>query len=263
MRFTETFLVVDGHVAEGKLPPTRPCETSTPGNYDEMAESAVLFDIDGTLVDSNYLHIHAWQRAFDEVGLDVEAWRIHQRIGMDGSTLLDEVAPSAGSDAKERLSDLHTRFYLQTADLIRPLRGARRLLDAVAATGLQVILATSAPEEELVVLRKVLGRDDIVSAVTTSEDVETAKPDPGIVETALARGGIGPDQAVFVGDSVWDIRAASRAGVQCIGLQSGGLDRLRLEAEGAVAVFENPEDLLGHLPESAIGRLAEGVRQRV
>lgn len=221
-----------------------------------MTAAAVLFDIDGTLVDSNYLHVHAWHRAFSELGVDVESWRVHRRIGMDGSALLDELVPDLSDDVADRLTDLHSSFYRETTGLLEPLPGALRLLDAVAAAGLQVVLATSAPEDELKELRRVLDREDILSAVTSSEDVETAKPEPGIVEVALERAGVEPDRAVFVGDSVWDIRAATRAGVACIGLESGGTDRRLLLAEGAVAVFENPLDLLEHLDDSPIGTWA-------
>lgn len=222
-----------------------------------MPTPAILFDIDGTLVDSNYLHVHAWQRAFAEVGVDVESWRIHRGIGMDGSSLLDELLPDAtGEDTKDRAKDLHSRFYQETAHLLKPLPGTRRLLDLVAATGLQVVLATSAPEDELALLRKVLDQEEIVSAVTSSGDVDTAKPRPDIVEVALQRAGVGADAAVFIGDSIWDIRAAARAGVECIGVESGGVDRLRLQEEGAVAVYRNPRDLADQLDDSPIGRLA-------
>jgi HAD superfamily hydrolase (TIGR01509 family) len=222
-----------------------------------MPTPAVLFDIDGTLVDSNYLHVHAWQRAFAEVGVDVEAWRIHRGIGMDGSSLLEELTPedSSSEDTKARAKDLHSRFYQETAHLLKPLPGTRRLLDLVAATGLQVVLATSAPEDELALLRKVLDQEEIVSAVTSSGDVDTAKPKPDIVEVALQRAGVQADRAVFVGDSIWDIRAAARAGVECIGVESGGVDRLRLQDEGAVAVYRNPHDLADQFDDSPIGRL--------
>jgi HAD superfamily hydrolase (TIGR01509 family) len=221
-----------------------------------MTAAAVLFDIDGTLVDSNYLHVHAWHRAFDELGMDVESWRIHRRIGMDGSALLDDLVPNLPDDVSDRLKDLHSRYYQESTGLLKPLSGALRLLDVVAASGLQVVLATSAPEDELKELRRVLDRDDIVSAVTSSEDVETAKPEPGIVEVALKKAGVEPDRAVFVGDTVWDIRAAARAGVSCICLESGGIDRRLLFAEGAVAVFENPLDLVDHVDDSMIGQWA-------
>jgi HAD superfamily hydrolase (TIGR01509 family) len=215
---------------------------------------AVLFDIDGTLVDSNYLHVHAWQRAFTEVGLEVQSWRIHRCIGMDGSALIDELASGQTYDSA-RLKDLHSRCYAETADLIQLLPGARALLDAVADLGLQVVLATSAPENELSILRKVLQRDDIVSATTSSGDVDTAKPDPDIVRVALDRAGVGPDRAVFVGDSVWDVAAAARAGVECLCLRSGGISQAELEYVGATAVFDDPADLLAHLGDTRIDRL--------
>jgi HAD superfamily hydrolase (TIGR01509 family) len=225
-----------------------------------MTAPAVLFDIDGTLVDSNYLHVHAWHRAFADLGMDVESWRIHRRIGMDGSKLLEELVPNLSDDVAGRLSDLHSGYYQETTGLLRPFSGALRLLDEVAASGLQVVLATSAPEKELAVLRKVLERDDIVSAITSSEDVDTAKPEPGIVDVAMAKAGVEPERAVFVGDTVWDIRASARAGVSCICLESGGIDRRLLFAEGAVAVFENPLDLVDHLDDSVIGKWAAEVR---
>ena len=226
-----------------------------------MSTAAVLFDVDGTLVDSNYLHVHAWQRAFAEVGVDVEAWRIHRGIGMDGSSLLEELLSEVschgdGDDVSARAKDLHSRFYMETAHLLKPLPGARRLLDLVAATGLQVVLATSAPEDELALLRKLLDQEDVISAVTSSDDVDVAKPKPDIVEVALQRAGVDADGAVFVGDAIWDIRAATRAGVECIGVQSGGVDLLRLREEGAVAVYRNPGDLADHLDDSPIGHLA-------
>lgn len=223
-----------------------------------MTSAAVLFDIDGTLIDTNYLHVHAWHRAFQEVGANVEAWRIHHRIGMDGSELLADLLPNPSDASAERAKDLHLRFYLETAGLIRPLNDGRELLDAVAALGLQVVLATSAPEKELAILREVLDREDIVSAVTSSKDVETAKPRPDIVEVALDRAGVAPPQAIFVGDTVWDVRAAARAGVRCVGLRSGGIGRRELEAEGAVAVYENPRDLITQLRDSPIGSLLDG-----
>jgi HAD superfamily hydrolase (TIGR01509 family) len=216
---------------------------------------AVLFDIDGTLVDSNYLHVHAWQRAFTEVGLQVESWRIHRCIGMDGSSLIEELG-SGDIEDPGRLEGLHSNFYAETVGLLRPLPGARTLLDAVADLGLQVVLATSAPEDELTALRKVLDCDDIVSAITSSGDVETAKPDPDIVRVALDRAGVGPDRAVFVGDSVWDVAAAARAGVECVCLRSGGISQAELEYAGATAVFSDPRDLAEHLGDTRIGRLA-------
>ena len=220
----------------------------------------MLFDVDGTLIDSNYLHIHAWYRAFTEAKVEVEAWRIHRSIGMDGSTLLASLAEHADDDTRARLKDLHSRYYQETAPLLRPLPGARELLEAVEKLGLQIVLATSAPEDELSVLREVLASDDLVSAVTSSNDVDTAKPEPDIVQVALERAGVDAAHAVFVGDTVWDVEACKRAGVPTIALLSGGVSRGELETAGAQAVFDNPRDLCKHLDSTAIGALAMAVQ---
>ncbi len=220
-----------------------------------LSTPAVLFDVDGTLVDSNYLHVYAWQRAFSQVGFDVEAWRIHRSIGIDGSILVRSLTGDQSGDVVDRLKHAHAQFYRETVGMLRALPGARALLDEVAALGLQVVLATSAPKDELSILREVLGRDDILSAVTSSADVDTAKPQPDIVEVALQRAGVTADRAVFVGDTIWDIRAASRAGVSCVCVRSGGIARQELEAEGATAVFDNPCQLLEEIATSPIGAL--------
>lgn len=222
---------------------------------DEQRAPAVLFDVDGTLVDSNYLHVHAWARAFAEVSIPVETWRIHRSIGADGSELVDSLSGGAADDVQKRLKDLHTQFYEETTSLLSPLPGARELLDRVASLGLQVVLATSAPENELSILRKVLDRDDLVSTATSSGDVSTAKPQPDIVEVALERAGVAADRAVFVGDAVWDAEASKRAGVHSIGVLSGGVSRGELQEAGASAVFENALDLCEHIEDSPIGRL--------
>jgi HAD superfamily hydrolase (TIGR01509 family) len=221
------------------------------------ARPAVLFDVDGTLVDSNYLHVHAWYRAFEEVGVGVEAWRIHRSIGMDGSTLVATLAEDADDATRERAKDLHSRYYKETASLLRPLPGARDLLERVKALGLQVVLATSAPDDELEILRKVLDRDDLVDAVTSSKDVDTAKPKPDIIEVALDRAGVDCAHAVFIGDAVWDVEACERAGVPTIAVLSGGVSRGELENAGAKAVFENARELCEHLKGTPIANLAQ------
>jgi HAD superfamily hydrolase (TIGR01509 family) len=223
---------------------------------DEQRAPAVLFDVDGTLVDSNYLHVHAWLRAFDEISIPVEAWRIHRSIGMDGAELVDSLSGGADDDVAKRLKDLHSQYYRQTTPLLSALPGARELLDRVADLGLQVVLATSAPEDELSTLREVLDREDVISTATSSEDVDTAKPQPDIVAVALERAGISADRAVFVGDAVWDAEASGRAGVQSIGVLSGGVSRAELEKAGASSVYENAADLCRHLEDSPIGHLA-------
>ncbi|MGE5697447.1 MAG: HAD family hydrolase [Candidatus Sericytochromatia bacterium] len=216
---------------------------------------AVLFDIDGTLVDSNYLHVHAWARAFHDVGIAADSWRIHRSIGLDGSTLVKTLSGDADDDTKERLKDLHSRYYNELTPLLRVLPGAREVLDRVASMGLQVVLATSAPHDELSILREVLDRDDLVSEMTSSADVDTAKPQPDIIRVALDRAGVTADRAVFVGDSVWDTEACRRAGVTSIGVLSGGMSREELTAGGARMVLEDARQLTEQIGDTPIADL--------
>jgi HAD superfamily hydrolase (TIGR01509 family) len=216
---------------------------------------AVLFDVDGTLVDSNYLHVHAWYRAFHDADVEVEAWRIHRSIGMDGSTLVKSLADNLDEDTGSRLKDLHSRYYKETAPLLRRLPGARELLEAVDRLGLQVVLATSAPEDELSILRQVLACDELVSAVTSSKDVDTAKPQPDIVNVALQRAEVDAEHAVFIGDTVWDVEACNRAGLPTLAVLSGGVSRDELENAGAHAVFENTQELYERIDDTLIAKL--------
>ena len=220
---------------------------------------AILFDIDGTLVDSNYLHVSAWLRAFDAEGLPADGWRIHRCIGMDGTTLVRTLTGDASQDVLDRLKNRHSEFYKETTALLEPLPGARDLLRWVAGHGLQAVLATSAPEDELATLREILDCEEVISAVTSSDDVDTAKPKPDIVQVALDRAGVSAKDAVFLGDSVWDCEAAKRAGVPSIGVQSGGVSPAELMEAGASEVFEDPGDLLAHVDSTLIGELARRV----
>ncbi|MET4581028.1 HAD superfamily hydrolase (TIGR01549 family) [Conyzicola nivalis] len=219
---------------------------------DTPARAAVLFDIDGTLVDSNYLHIDAWDRAFTGVGHPVDLWKIHRAIGMDSGklleTLLGDDASALGDDAKER----HTAVYMESTDRLRAISGADELLAELARRGHSVVLATSAPEGELKILLGVLDVDDAVQAVTSAEDVGTAKPDPDIIHVALDRAGASADAAVMVGDSVWDMGAATRAGVRSIGVLSGGFGREELVSAGAAEVYDDVVDLLEKLDSSLL-----------
>lgn len=219
---------------------------------------AVLFDVDGTLVDTNYLHVHAWARAFREENIDVESWRIHRSIGMDGSTLVANLSGDASDDVQQRLKDRHSSLYKDGADLIVRLPGARELLHHLAEQGVRVVLASSAPEDELAITRKILDSDDVIAAATSSKDVDTAKPDPDIVEVALKRAGVSAEQAVFVGDAVWDGEAATRVGVPFVGVRCGGVADSELEKAGAQAVFDDPLELLRRLDTTVIGAHLHG-----
>lgn len=220
---------------------------------------AVLFDVDGTLVDSNYVHVHAWVRAFEVEDQPVAAWRVHRSIGMDGDTLIRSLARGADEAVLSRLKDHHSQFYREAAAQLTVLPGARALLRRVSDLGMHVVLATSAPEDELMLLRRVLDCDDVISMVTSSRDVEMAKPDPGIVNVALERAGVSASCAVFVGDSTWDALAARRAGVVTIGLRSGGVGTCELDCAGASVIYDDPRDLLEHLDESPIAALSDRV----
>jgi HAD superfamily hydrolase (TIGR01509 family) len=211
--------------------------------------------MDGTLVDSNYVHVNAWQRAFREIGQPVDAWRIHHAIGMGSpqllSFLLGEAAERLGDQAKR----LHSDFYRQASSLLRPFDRARDLITEVARRGAVVVLATSAAPDELAVVRSLLDVEEFFSAVTSSEDVEVAKPEPELVYVALDRVGVQADRAVFVGDAVWDVLAATRAGVPCVGLLSGGISAAELTDAGAVAVYDDAAALLRVLDQSPLARL--------
>ncbi len=237
------------------MPPREPpacARTLTCVVDDQGSVRAVLFDIDGTLVDSNYLHVDAWQRAFDEVGHPVDAWRIHRAIGMDSDKLLDAVLGDDKTNTGDRAKRLHAEYLTASAVRFRTFPGARQLLSAVDSLGVRAVLCTSAPQDELERLLAVLDAGDAVFAVTSAEDVDQAKPDPGIIRAALGKAGVSAGHAVMLGDTVWDVVAAARAGVPCVGVLSGGISRADLVDAGAIAVYEDVADLLRNLEASPL-----------
>lgn len=201
--------------------------------------AAVLLDVDGTLVDSNYLHVFAWLDAFIEVGHPVAAWKVHRAIGMDAALLLAELLGEDADRLGESAESAHTRRYAELAHDLAVLPDARELIDTLAHGGITVVLATSAPPAELDRLRKVLDVEQDLTAVTDADEVNTAKPAPDIVSVALAKARVAPDKALFVGDSVWDVKAAAAAGVACIGVRSGGISAEELLQAGAIAAYDD------------------------
>ncbi|GAA4155878.1 HAD family hydrolase [Gryllotalpicola daejeonensis] len=208
---------------------------------------AVLFDIDGTLVDSNYLHVAAWHRAFQATGEQVDAWRIHRGIGQDSATLLSSLVGERSDEWVEHAKSLHTRFYEDLASRLRVFDGARELITELDRRGVRVVLATSAPEDELSLLTGLLAVDDAVYATTSADDVDTAKPDPDIIGIALERAGVGAAEAIMIGDAVWDMKASRRAGVTPYAVLSGGVGAEELREAGAQGVFEDARAVLEHL----------------
>jgi HAD superfamily hydrolase (TIGR01509 family) len=210
-------------------------------------QPVVLLDVDGTLVDSNYLHVDAWVRAFGDVGLTIDSWRVHRVIGMGSSQLVDALAGQDAERVRKAVTDAHSAYYADAADRLRAFTGARELVRALAERGARPVLATSAAPDDLERLRAVLDVDDELHAVTGGGDVEAAKPEPDLVVAALDAAGVSADQAVFVGDTVWDVEASGRAGVPCIAVRSGGIGDAELLRAGAVALYDDVAALLADL----------------
>ena len=217
--------------------------------------TAAAFDVDGTLVDTTYLHAVTWWEAFGQAGYDVPMAHIHRAIGMGSDQLLDALLPAdRDRDGDGSIRAAHSALYATYWSRIRPLPGAAELLRTCKKRGLRVVLASSADEREFAALRAALHADDAIDAATSSADVEHTKPAPDLVQTALDKARVRPDAAVFVGDTVWDVQACAKAGVVCIGLLSGGIGRDELLCAGAVEIYEGPAELLASLPESILGR---------
>jgi len=215
---------------------------------------AALFDVDGTLVDTNYLHAVTWWEAFAQAGFQVPMTDIHRAIGMGSDQLLGKLLPSdRDTDADADMRAAHSTLYATYWSRLRPLPGAADLLRACKKRGLAVVLASSADEPEFNALRAALDAEDAIDAATFAGDVDSSKPAPDLVQAALDRVGVPAQEAVFTGDTVWDVQACRKAGVPCIGLLSGGISRAELTGAGAAEVYPGPADLLAALPGSLLG----------
>ncbi|MDG4824307.1 HAD family hydrolase [Asanoa sp. WMMD1127] len=217
------------------------------------APAGVFFDVDGTLVDTTYLHAVTWWEGFRAGDYDVPVAQIHRAVGMGSDRLLDHLLGAERDRSRDEvIRAVHGERYGAFLDQLRPLPGAANLLRAVHERGQRVALASSATPEELAAMRKALDVDDVVDVATSSGDAERSKPDPDIIQAALDQAGLAADQVVYVGDSIWDVAACARLGVPCVALTCGGTSRGELAGAGAVAVYEDPADLLAHLDESPL-----------
>ena len=220
-----------------------------------MSMPALVFDLDGTLVDSVYQHVLAWHEALHVSGMELSVWRIHRRIGMSGGlfarALLRETGREVDDALRERLQELHAKAYRRRIDQVRPLPGARELLRRLSELDCPWAIATSGRIESAGPTLTLLDVPKDVPVVTRDQ-VAHAKPNPDLFIEAARRLGVDAMDAVVIGDSVWDLLAARRARMLGVGLLSGGYGKEELERAGAYRVYEEPAELLRHLDEIGV-----------
>jgi HAD superfamily hydrolase (TIGR01509 family) len=217
--------------------------------------TAFVFDLDGTLVDSVYHHVLAWQEALDRDGIALSVWRIHRKIGMSGGLLANALLRETGRPVTQedaaRLRRLHAETYAARITQVRPLPGANDLLSTLTRLGVPWAIATSGHAESAGPTIALLDVPEGVPVITRDE-VRWAKPDPDLFVTAAERLGVAAADAVVVGDSVWDLLAARRARALGVGVLSGGYGEDELQRAGAYRVYQDPADLLAHLDEVGV-----------
>lgn len=213
----------------------------------------VLFDVDGTLVDSNYLHTVAWSRALADAGEWAPMNAIHRLIGMGSDTFL----PTLIGRADELIADGWKAHYDKLIGEVRAFPESGELLRDLAAAGVTVVLATSAPTEHLAYLVSRIEADGSIDTMTTADDVQRSKPDPEIFLTAMERSGGDADSTFVVGDSVWDIEAATAARLPCVAVESGGFSEAELTDAGAIAVYRDVAAIRHHLGSGALAALLD------
>ncbi|MEU6390848.1 HAD family hydrolase [Streptomyces sp. NPDC046939] len=220
-----------------------------------MSARAAVFDVDGTLADTTHLHTVCWWEALRQAGHRVPMAAVHGAIGLGSSDLLDHLlGKDRDTEEDASLSAAHKTLYATWFERLAPVQGAADLLRRLHADGWSVVLATSAEGSELEALRAAIDADDAIDATASSDDVEEGKPAPEPVQHALDLVGAKAEDSVFVGDSVWDMKAARAAGVVPLGVLSGGISRAELEKAGAEAVYADTAELLRELDDSAFGK---------
>lgn len=217
----------------------------------------VLFDVDGTLVDTNYLHTLAWARAFEDVGKWAPMNAIHRLIGMGG----DQLVPHLLGHPSQAASDARARRYRELMGGARAFPGGADLLRRAHEAGLAVVIASSAPSDELEVMLELIGAGEAIDATTSADDATASKPDPDVFQAALDAGDIDPERCVVVGDSIWDVQAARAASLACVAVETGGFSAHELREEGALYVYRDVAEILGQFHLSALGQLSPGVER--
>lgn len=216
---------------------------------------ALLFDLDGTLVDSVYQHVLAWREALERCGIKLAVWRIHRRVGMSGglfaNALLRETGRAVTEEQAGQLQRFHAEAYARQVSQVRPLPGALELLDTVAKYAVPWAIATSGRMESARDTLNILGIGSDVPVITR-DLVQHAKPDPDLFLAAAERLGVNVQSCIVVGDSIWDLLAAQRARALGVGLLSGGYGEDELQRAGAYRIYQDPLDLLQHLDEIGI-----------
>ncbi|KYF71630.1 HAD family hydrolase [Sorangium cellulosum] len=218
----------------------------------------VIFDVDGTLIDSNDAHARAWVDALEEFGHKVQFEEVRRRIGMGGDKLLPEVTGiSKDSPEGEKINARCSEIFMeQLLPGLRAFAGTKELLEELHRRGLKIVIASSAQKEKLRELLKLTGAHGVIESATSSSDAEKSKPDPDIVEAALHKLGLPPGEVVMIGDTPYDVEAAARAGLRTIGFRSGGWTDSGLT--GAIAIYDGPADLLAQLDASPLAEGAGG-----
>jgi HAD superfamily hydrolase (TIGR01509 family) len=232
-------------------------------DYPQSQPPSFLFDLDGTLIDSVYQHVLAWHAALRSIGIDLAVWRIHRRIGMSGGlfvqALLRETGRSLSVADIEQLQQTHAREYRKQMGSVTALPGARELLASLTEAGVKWAIATSGYAATARPALELLGLPEDTPMVTR-DLVRHAKPDPDLFLAAASLLDVEPRDAMVVGDSVWDLLAARRAGALGIGVQSGGYGREELERAGAYRVYADPAEMLARLDETGVRLDEAGVR---
>jgi HAD superfamily hydrolase (TIGR01509 family) len=212
-----------------------------------------ILDIDGTLVDTNYHHTVAWFRAFRKHGIVLPLWRIHRHIGMGGDQLVAALTDERTErEHGEEVRGDEKQLYMELIGEVEPMEGSRELIEELKRRGHTVILASSAKEDEVDHYLDLLDARELADGWTTSADVEATKPEPDLVNAALECAKAEPGDAVMVGDTPWDVEAASNADVPTIAVRTGGFGAEELREAGAVGLFESVAELVSKLDETAL-----------